>query len=178
MASGAPQSQLQFWTERLRELPPPLPLPTDRPYPRTLTYDGTLQRGRISPALADSIRRLAAAENASPFMLAFTGFQVLLHRYTGATDLVVGTPIANRRSRETARLIGLLLTTVAIRGRVDASVTGREILRQVRTAVLEALENQDAPFDRVVASVSPPRVPGRHPVFQVMLVYQTGGRGP
>jgi amino acid adenylation domain-containing protein len=178
MASVALQSQLRFWTERLQELPPPLPLPTDRPYPRTLTYDGTLQHGRISPALADRIRRLAAAENASPFMLAFTGFLALLHRYTGTTDLVVGTPIANRRSRETARLIGLLLTTVAIRGRVDASVTGREILRQVRTAVLEALENQDAPFDRVVASVSPPRVPGRHPVFQVMLVYQTAAEAP
>ena len=178
MASGVLQSQLQFWKDRLRDLPPPVPLPTDRPYPRRLTYDGRLERGRISAAVADGIRRLAAAENASPFMLTQAAFQALLHRYTGAGDIVVGTPIANRRRRETAGLVGLLLTTVAIRGRVDAGATGREVLRRARTAVLEAIENQDVPFDRVVASVAPPRVAGRHPVFQVMLVYQTAAEAP
>ena len=178
LASGALQPQQRFWTERLRALPPPLSLPTDRVYPSQLTYTGRLQRGHISPALAEGIRRLAAAENASPFMLLQAGLQVLLHRYTGTSDIVVGTPIANRRSRQTAALIGLLLTTVAIRGRVEALSTGREILRQVRTTVLEALENQDVPFDQVVAAAAPPRTPGRHPVFQVMLVYQTAAEAP
>ena len=105
-------------------------------------------------------------------MLLLAAFQILLHRYTGAADIVVGSPVANRRRKETADTIGFFLSTVALRTRLDPDPTAREMLRQVRQTVLDALENQDVSFDRVVEAVKPPRVPGRHPVFQVMFVYQ------
>ncbi|MEO8257698.1 MAG: amino acid adenylation domain-containing protein [Acidobacteriota bacterium] len=170
--SGRIDGQLTFWKRALDGLPGPIPLPTDKPYPAELTDAGRLERWRLSPAVTRSLKALAAAEKVSLFTLLLSTFHILLYRYTGVDDVVVGSPVANRRRRETVDLIGFFLTTVVVRAMLRADLTARDAIRQVGGAVAGAIENQDLPFDRVVRAVAPPRVPGRHPLFQVMFVYQ------
>ncbi|MEP7309042.1 MAG: amino acid adenylation domain-containing protein [Acidobacteriota bacterium] len=170
--SGRVDGQLTFWKRALDGLPGPIPLPTDKPYPTEITDAGRLERWRLSPAVTRSLKALAAAEKVSLFTLLLSGLHILLYRYTGVGDAVVGSPVANRRRRETVDLIGFFLTTVVVRAMLRADLTARDAIRQVGSAVAGAIENQDLPFDRVVRAVAPPRVPGRHPLFQVMFVYQ------
>ena len=178
LESGALDHQLTYWRKRLTALPPAIPLPTDRPFPQSMTGAGRLAFGRVSEAVAAKLAQLAARENTSVFTALLAGFEILLHRYSGLHDIVVGTPIANRRRKETAGLIGFFLSTVALRTRLDENSTARDVLRLTREAVLEAIEHQDVPFDRVVEAVRPERVPGRHPMFQVMFVHQTAAEAP
>jgi amino acid adenylation domain-containing protein len=166
------ERQISYWRTKLANLQDPIPLPTDWPYPATLAHGGRLERWRVTPAVTARLKRLAATENASLFMLLLAAFDILLFRYTGATDIVVGSPVANRRGKDTAGAIGFFLSTVALRTKLNGDSTARGILQSVRETVLEALEHQDVPFDRMVAAVKPPRVSGRLPIFQVMFVYQ------
>ena len=178
LESGALNAQLTYWRNRLAALPPPLPLPTDLPFPTRITHEGRLESGHVSEDIAARLTQFAASQNASVFMALLACFQILLHRYTGTLDIVIGSPIANRRRKETAGLIGFFLSTVALRTRLSGRSTARDVLRLTREAVLEGIEHQDAPFDRVVEAVRPERVPGRHPMFQVMFVHQTEAEAP
>jgi amino acid adenylation domain-containing protein len=170
--------QLQFWQQKLAALPPPLPLPADKPYPDRLTGAGRLEQHHLDRDVTDRVKRLAASAHASPFMLLLTAFQILLHRYSGTDDIIIGTPVANRRRRADADTIGLYLSTVAIRVRLTGNVTTRDALAVTRAEVLAALDHQDVPFDRVVERVVPPHTPGRHPIFQAMFVHQTEAEAP
>ncbi len=170
--------QLQFWQRKLAALPAPIPLPTDKPYPDRLTSAGRLEQHHLDRDVTDRVKRLAASAHASPFMLLLTAFQILLHRYTGTDDIIIGTPVANRRRRADADTIGLFLAAVAIRSRLTGNATTRDLLAATRAEVLAALDHQDLPFDRVVEGVVPPHTPGRHPIFQVMFVHQTEAEAP
>ena len=173
LAAGRFTEQLDYWKRQLSDLPPPIALPVDHPYPPILTTSGQLEFHRLRPGLTKELRKLATGENASLFMVTLLAFQILLWKYTGSTDIIVGSPIANRRRRETAPLIGFFLSTVALRMRFEEDPTVRQALLTTRATTLDAIKHQDLPFNRVVEAVRPPRVSGRHPLCQVMFVHQT-----
>ncbi len=163
--------QLGYWQRVLRDVQP-LELPTDRPRTDELTYAGGHRRIALPDDLCRSLRRLARDQNATLFMVALAAFQVLLQRYTGQSDITVGTPYANRRKTELEQLIGFFVNTLVYRCDVADNPTFRQLLGRVRESVLEADAHQDLPFDLLVERLSPERDLGRNPLFQVMFAVQ------
>ncbi|WP_233583204.1 non-ribosomal peptide synthetase [Corallococcus sp. CA053C] len=161
-------TQLDWWRRQLAGAPHALALPTDRPRPPKRSARGALLPVHLSPALSDAVEALAKREGATPFMVLMAAFQTLLSRYTGQDDVLVGTPIANRRHAETEGLIGFFVNTLVLRAPFDASTSFRKILAEVRANTLGAYEHQDLPFERLVEALQPERDLGRTPLFQAL----------
>jgi amino acid adenylation domain-containing protein len=162
--------EIGYWRQRLAGAPPALALPTDRPRPAELG-DGGGQCTRFLPSrLMSAVTALARAERVTLFAALLATFQALLHRYTGETDLVVGTASACRMLREVEPLIGYFVNTLPLRMTLDDDPTFRELLRQASRVAREALGHQELPFERLVAAIAPERRRDRSPIVQVMLV--------
>jgi len=167
------ERQLAYWRTQLQGYRD-LEVPTDYPRPPVSTYRGGFQSMATAPAIVEGLRRLSQKEGATLFMTLLAAFQVLMMRYSGQDDVVVGTPIANRTHPELEPLIGFFVNTLVIRGRLAGRPTFREFLRTTRETALSAYSNQDLPFERVVEELQPRRDLSRNPIFQVMFVLQTG----
>lgn len=167
------QSQLAYWKNHLADAPPLLLMPTDRPRPTALSFRGNNQIFRLPEPLTAKFRQLARAEDASLFMTLLAAFKVLLYRYSRQTDILVGTPIANRDQCEIEDLIGLFLNTLALRSKVSDQMSFRQLLRSVRETCLDAYTHQDLPFEQLVEELCPQRDPRHTPIFQVAFTLQT-----
>nr|WP_306464213.1 non-ribosomal peptide synthetase [Corallococcus exiguus] len=166
------EAQLAWWTRQLEGAPRALELPTDKPRPAVSTQRGDTLPVHLPLTLSERVEALAKQEGATPFMVLLAAFQTVLHRYAGQDDVLVGTPIANRRHAETEGLIGFFVNTLVLRGTFGARTTFRELLAQVRATTLGAYEHQDVPFERLVESLQTTRDLGRMPLFQVMFALQ------
>ena len=166
------QRQLDFWKRHLEGAPPVLELPTDKPRPAIQTFNGTVARMAIPSEVLQHVRALSKKENATVFMTVLAAFYVLLHRYSGQDDIVVGTPIAGRSRSELENLIGFFVNTLALRARFTPNITFKELLRQVRETTLGAHAHQDLPFEQLVEELQPERNLSHSPIFQVMFVFQ------
>ncbi|NMG36149.1 amino acid adenylation domain-containing protein [Azoarcus sp. TTM-91] len=164
--------QLAYWCQQLPSDPdgdfPILSLPTDHPRAATARYSAARHEFEISPQLTAKLRELASRGNATLFVPLLAGLQILLYRHTGLQDVRIGVPVANRRHAQTQRLVGLFVNTVVLRSLVDPRVSLAETLAAVRQAALEAQENQDLPFERVVEALQPGRSSAASPLFQVV----------
>ncbi|HEX2324174.1 MAG TPA: condensation domain-containing protein, partial [Chloroflexota bacterium] len=178
LRGDALEGQLAYWRAALAGLPEALDLPTDHPYPAQQTFAG----GRESIDLpADLMARLVAAgrrQGATPYMVILAAFQALLGRYSGQTDLAVGTPVAGRPRPELEGLIGFFVNTLVLRADLSANPTVREHLARVREACLGAQAHQDVPFERLVEELRPQRDLSRNPLFQAMFVYEPAPAQP
>ncbi|MFI6099350.1 amino acid adenylation domain-containing protein [Lentzea sp. NPDC051213] len=159
---------LDYWTKQLAGVPPVLELPADHPRPAMMKMRGGAESFAWPAELKDRLDEFCLAERVTPFMVLLTAWNVLLHRYSGADDLVVGTNVANRRA-EIENAIGFYVNTVAIRTAVDPSVSFRSLLHQVRDTTLAAQQHQDLPFERVVEALAPPRSTAHQPVIQTIV---------
>lgn len=171
VAGSAAEQQLAWWTEQLAGAPQLLELPLDRPRPPVQRFRGRLLRSELSPQLARPLRGLSRQNSVTLFMTVLTAFLALLHRYTGQTDICVGTSIANRRSREAESLIGMILNNLVLRTDLSGQPTFRELLHRVRQVTLDAYAHQDLPFDKIVDALKPMRDLSYNPLFQVMLSF-------
>jgi amino acid adenylation domain-containing protein len=171
--------QLAYWREQLAGVPELLELPTDRPRPPVQTYRGATAPVELSPELMERLQALGRSEGATLFMTLLGAFQVLLSKYSGSEDIVVGSPIAGRGRREVEELIGFFVNTLVLRTDLSGDPSFREILRRAREVTLGAYEHQEVPFERLVAELSPARSLSHSPVFQVMFTLQNaeGGGG-
>lgn len=172
LRSGEEERQSAFWRRALLNPPPPIPLPTDWPYPSKISDEGSLIHAQLPLSIVAPLRKLAAGQNTSLYATLLTGFAVLLGRYAQTQVVLISSPVANRRKQETASLIGFFLNTLVIRHDFSTDPTCLEAIGRARTAVLDALDNQDLPTDKIVEAVRPERVQGRHPLFQTMFVFQ------
>ncbi|MDY7229483.1 non-ribosomal peptide synthase/polyketide synthase [Hyalangium rubrum] len=167
------ERQLGYWKQRLTGATPFLALPTDHPRPPVQSFRGATHQGLLLPAdTAEALRNLCRRESATPFMALMAAFQVLLHRYTGETDIVVGTDIANRNHSGTEGLIGFFVNQLVMRGDLSGEPTFRTLLAQARKMSLEAYAHQDLPFEELVKALNPERNLGYSPIFQVKLILQ------
>jgi amino acid adenylation domain-containing protein len=171
------ESQLAYWKQQLAGSPSVLELPTDRPRPAAQTYHGTTYSFMLSPALSESLKALSQQEGVTLFMTLLAAFKVLLYRYTGQRDLVVGTPIANRNRVELEGLIGFFVNTLVLRTEVSGALRFREVLSRVREVCLGAYAHQDLPFEKLVEVLHPERDMSHNPLFQVMFVLQNSLMG-
>ncbi|MCS6297130.1 MAG: amino acid adenylation domain-containing protein [Nitrospira sp.] len=166
------ERELTFWTDVLGGELPVLDLPTDRPRPAVQTSRGAIITSTIGPGLAADLKTLSRQTGATLYMTLLSAFFMLLARETEQSDLIVGTPIANRTRKETEALIGFFVNTLAIRTRVSQEATLSEVITAVREACLEAYAHQDLPFEKLVDVLHPSRDVSRSPIFQVMFDLQ------
>ncbi len=167
---------LDHWRSRLDGAPPVLTLPTDFPRPPVETRRGAAERFDVPAELADALRAFAKRERVSLFMTLLSGFAVLLSRTARQEDLVIGCPVAGRSRPETEPLIGLFAGTLVLRTSLAGDPTVRELLGRVRDVVLEAIDHQELPLEKLVSELSPERSLARSPLFQTMFALQNGPR--
>lgn len=151
---------------------PLLNLPTDRPRPTVQTANGGAVGFQTSHDLAQRLRNLAQSERVTVFSLLLASFYVLLHRYTGQSDLVVGSPTTGRSRPEFERIVGYFANPLVLRADLSGNPTFRQFLDRISSMVLCALDHQDYPFERLVERAHPQRDPSYPPVFQAMFVWE------
>jgi amino acid adenylation domain-containing protein len=172
------EQQLQYWKQQLGSGPAVLELPGDRPRPAVQTYSGADFPFAFSPALSQSLKVLARAEGATLFMVLLAGFKVLLHRYTGQQEIIVGSPISNRQRKELEGLIGFFVNTLPVRTIVSGDLPFREVVHRVREAALGAFAHQDIPFEYLVEQFHPDRNLSHSPIVQVIFNFEAAARKP
>ncbi|HEV2147026.1 MAG TPA: amino acid adenylation domain-containing protein [Longimicrobiaceae bacterium] len=173
------QRKIGFWRERLAGAPALLELPTDRPRPAAVS-DAGARAALVVPAETTALlRALSRREGVTPFMALLAGWQLLLARYSGQQDVVVGSPIAGRNHLETEGLIGFFVNTLVLRADVSGGQDFRGLLRQVRETTLESYQHQEVPFEKLVEELGVERSLAHTPLFQVLFVLQNHVRsGP
>ncbi len=169
--------QLAYWKQELSGAPPSLELPTDRSRPPIESFRGAQQAIVLPKELLESLRKLSRAEGATLYMTLLAAFAVLLSRYSGQQDVVVGTPIAGRNRAEIEKLIGFFVNTLVMRTDLSDDPSFGELLDRVRETAMGAYAHQDLPFEKLVEELRPDRDLSRNPLFQVMLVLQNQPTG-
>jgi amino acid adenylation domain-containing protein len=168
LAGEVLETHWQYWRRQLGGTLPVLELPTDRVRPPVQSFRGASRTLDLPAGLVESLNALALREGVTLFMSLLAAFKVMLHRYTGQADIIVGSPIANRNRLETEGLIGFFVNTLALRTDLSGAPSFRDLLKRVRTVALEAYAHQDMPFEQLVEQLQPERSMNRHPLFQVM----------
>ncbi|PVD03261.1 non-ribosomal peptide synthetase, partial [Streptomyces sp. CS014] len=164
--------RLAVWRERLAGIPDVLELPIDRPRPAVQSLDGATVEVRVPADLTRVLRDIGRDENATLFMTLLSAFAVLLSRFSGQSDVVVGTPVAGRGPAELEGLVGFFVNTLVLRCDVSGDPEFGELLERVREVALEAYAYQDLPFERLVDELAPDRSLSHSPLFQVMFSLQ------
>lgn len=159
--------QLDYWKKKLGGMLNVLQLPTDYPRARVQSFRGENQPFSLSEDLTKKLKILSQQENITLFTTLLAAFKVLLYRYTGQEDIIVGSPIANRNRPEAEGLIGFFVNTLILRNHLWGNLTFRNLLHQVRETTLEAYEHQDVPFEKLVEELQPERDLSYSPLFQV-----------
>ncbi len=169
------EAQLAYWKKQLDGVEP-LRLPTDRRRSATSTYPGAKQSLTLAKELSDGLKALSRQQGATLFMTLLAAFQTLLNRYTGQTDIAVGTPIAGRTRLEVEKLIGFFVNTLVLRTDCSNDPTFRELLERVKQKAVDAYAHQEVPFEKIVEELQPERNFGSLPLFQVMFQLQNAPR--
>jgi hypothetical protein len=163
---------LDRWQARLDGAPPALEIPGDRPRPSWPSFRGAMEPFAVPTPAVAALRALARSRGATLHMALLAGFQVLLGRVAATEDVVVGGTTAGRPRAELEDLIGLFVNQVALRTDLSGDPSFVEVLDRVRRTALDAFDDQDTPFDKVVERLNPRRDPSRSPVVQVAFEYQ------
>ncbi|HEX6862104.1 MAG TPA: condensation domain-containing protein, partial [Thermoanaerobaculia bacterium] len=170
-------AQLDFWKRELAGAPTLLELPTDRPRPAAQSSRGAIVPFTLPDNAAAAVRTLARQAEATPFMVLLAAFQTLLLRWSGADDVVVGSPVANRNRVEIEDLIGFFVNTLVFRLRPRTGDGFLAALERLRAVVIASHEHQDLPFELLVDALAVPRSLAHAPLFQVMLTLQNAPMG-
>ncbi|EDN72431.1 Non-ribosomal peptide synthetase [Beggiatoa sp. SS] len=171
------ETQINYWQQQLAGIPALLELPTDRPRPPVQSFKGHAQCFEINQALSSQLKQLAQKQGATLFMTLLSAYVILLHRYSGQEDIVVGSPIANRNRSEIESLIGFFVNTLVLRTQLSDKPHFIDLLNQVREMSLEAYDHQDMPFETLVEIIQPQRSLNHSPLFPVMFVPSECAKG-
>ncbi|MGA7893825.1 MAG: amino acid adenylation domain-containing protein, partial [Candidatus Sulfotelmatobacter sp.] len=176
MAEGEFVDGLEYWKKELEDLSE-LDLPSDHPRPAVQSFRGTVERWEMSKEASAALRKVSQDQGVTLFMTLLAGFQILLARYSGQRDIVVGSPIANRVQPELETLIGFFVNTLVLRGNVKGDLTVGALLQRTREVCLGAYAHQSVPFEHLVDELQPERDSSRSPLFQVMFALQNAPAG-
>ncbi len=177
-ADDALAEQLAYWKKQLQDISPILELPTDRPRPAVQTYRGAHYSMVFPEPLSEALKALSQGEGVTLFMTLLTAFKMLLCRYTRQTDIVVGTPVANRNRTEIEELIGFFVNTIVLRSDLSGDLSFRELLARVNQGTLDAFAHEDMPLGKLVEELQPDRDLSYNPLFQVMFALQNAPNQP
>jgi amino acid adenylation domain-containing protein/non-ribosomal peptide synthase protein (TIGR01720 family) len=166
------EEQLRFWRDYLRDAPPVLALPTDRPRPAAQTFQGRRLPMALPPEVVRGLKPFNERRGVTSFMTLLAILDVLLQRWSGLDDIVVGSPVVTRPQPETHPLIGFFINTAVLRTRMEGDPTFEELLVRVRDSTLASLAHQDFPFERLTEVLEVPRDASYPPLVQVSYVLQ------
>ncbi|QOV99885.1 non-ribosomal peptide synthetase [Rhodococcus pyridinivorans] len=169
--AGRVDTQIDYWTDALAQLPDEIVLPTDRPRPARPTGAAGNITATIPADVAARLRAVADARGGTMFMALHAATAALLARLGAGDDIVVGTPVSGRSDTALDELVGFFVNTLVLRTDVSGDPTFTELVDRVREADLAAMAHQEVPFQQLVERLAPPRVEGRNPLFQVMVSY-------
>lgn len=172
LRGGILEKQLAYWRKQLDGAPPVLELPTDHARPASQTFRGACESVKISPALSEKLNVLGQSGGFTQYMILLAVFQALIHRYTGQEDIVIGSPVAGRTRASVEKVIGLFVNMLALRTKVDGNPSFYELLHRTQATVLEALAQQEVPFEKLVEELQPERSASHSPLVQVMFALQ------
>jgi amino acid adenylation domain-containing protein len=172
------EKQLNYWKKQLADAPALLELPTDYPRPAIQRFQGQTASLQLSPQLTEQLKNLSQQAESTLFMTLLAAFATLLSRYSGQSDLVIGSPIANRTHRQIESLIGFFVNTLALRIDLNDNPRFEELLRRVKQVALDAYAHQDIPFEKLVEELQPERNLSHSPLFQVMFALQNAPMEP
>ncbi len=161
------EEQLKYWRAKLAGAPASLELPTDRPRPEVLSYRGAHHTFTLPPELSARLAALSRERGVTLYMTLLAVFNLLLHRYTGQEDMVVGTAIAGRNQPGVENLIGFFINTLALRTNLSGAPKFTDLLGQLKETALGAYAHQDVPFDKLVEELQPQRSLNRWFIVQV-----------
>ncbi|MFE6864761.1 amino acid adenylation domain-containing protein [Nocardia sp. NPDC057668] len=164
--------QLDYWSNTLAGLPDHLEIPTDRTRPARASYRAAECTARLDADLTAAIESRARAQRATPFMVVHAALAALLSRLSTSADIAIGTPVAGRGRPELDDLVGMFVNTLVLRTEIRPDEPFADLLDRTRDADLAAFDNADVPFERLVDLLSPARSAARHPLIQIMLIYQ------
>ncbi|ASS75398.1 hypothetical protein CIG75_10620 [Tumebacillus algifaecis] len=172
MRGEALKKQEAFWLQQFEGEVPVLDLATDYPRPSVYSFDGDRIAFSMNGELASRLKKLAVDEGATLYMALLALLNVLLHKYSGQEDIVIGSPVAGRNHSDLDRVIGMFVNTLALRNKPEAEKTFRQFLADVKHNALEAFENQDFPLEDLVEKLDLQRDMSRNPLFDVMFSLQ------
>jgi len=164
--------QVEYWRNQLKGAPAVLELPADHPRTFAGSHKGAMEISWLSPELSQDLKLFSRQEDVTVFMTLLAVFQMLLSRYSGQEQIVIGTDVANRTTLEAESLIGFFVNLLAMRTDLSGNPTFRELLQRVRTTALGAYAHQDMPFDKLVEDLQPERKASHNPLVQVLFVMQ------
>ncbi|WP_033189891.1 non-ribosomal peptide synthetase [Rhodococcoides fascians] len=167
--------QERFWIGALADSPVQLDLPSDRRRPAVASGRGANYSAFVDAEMRRRVETLASGRGATPFMVVHAALSVLLAKLSGTSDIVVGTPVAGRGEQVLDELVGMFVNTLVLRADVQDRRSFTELLNSVRDTDLDAFAHADVPFERLVEVLDPARSQARHPLFQVLLVFQNVG---
>ena len=166
-AEGSFARSLDFWKRKLEGAPALIELPTDCPRPTAQSFRGQRMLRGISGELLGRLKDLARREGSTLFVVLLSAWQVLLHRYSGQDDILVGSAAANRSMPELESIVGCLANTIVLRGRMDGNPSFKDYMGSATATVFDALDHQALPFDHLVEALNPARSTSHSPIFQV-----------
>ncbi|MGF7047827.1 fengycin family lipopeptide synthetase D [Paenibacillus sp. DS2015] len=169
------KQQEAYWLKQLWGELPVLNMPTDYPRPTLQSFEGGRVRIELERELTDELRQICAREGVTLSMVLLAAYQVLLAKYSGQEDVIVGVPIAGRPHADLSDMLGMFVNTLAMRSRPEGDKTFMDFLREVKENALQAYVHQDYPFEKVVEQLQLPRDLSRNPVFDVLFVMQNTG---
>jgi acyl carrier protein len=172
LEGGALEEGLKYWKEELEGIPEELQLPRDRARPAVQTFGAELCQVVLPVELTAGLKRVSRENQATLYMTLLAGFAVLMSRYSGQDDIVVGSPIANREESQLEEMIGFFVNTLVMRVRVKGEMSFRELLGEVRRMALDGYQYQEIPFERLVEELQPERSLNRAPINQVVFALQ------
>lgn len=168
--------KLTYWKQQLAGPLPILEFPTDFPRPPHQTWEGGLVEQELARVLSNGLEELASSSDTTLFVVLMAAWNVLLYRYTGQNDILVGTVVAGRNHPAVEIMIGCFVNTVVLRTRITEGQTFLELVEAVNENVIAAQENEAVPFEQVVAAVQHERDPSRSPIVQVLFTHQNTPR--
>ncbi|PZT52935.1 non-ribosomal peptide synthetase, partial [Paenibacillus silvae] len=166
------QPQKAYWLEQLSGELPILDLPTDFPRPAVQSFDGRTVRFHIGKERTEKLKELAARTGTTLYMVLLSAYSILMHKYSGQEDLIIGTPIAGRTQEEVQPIVGMFINTLAIRSRPERSKPYLSYLEEIKNITLGAFEHQNYLFEELVESLKIPRATGRNPLFDTFFSLQ------
>ncbi|MDB9373597.1 non-ribosomal peptide synthetase [Nodularia sphaerocarpa] len=172
LQEGGLQTQINYWTQQLADAPPLLELPTDRPRPSVQTFRGWCFSFQLDAKLTAALKELSRKSGTTLFMTLMAAYATLLCRYSGQSDILLGTPNASRNRQDIEGLIGFFVNTLVMRTRLEGNPSFSELLMQVRSVCMDAYANQDVPFEQIVEALQIERSLSHSPLFQVMFALQ------
>ncbi len=166
------KEQEQYWVDRFKKGIPALNLPYDFQRPVVQSFEGSRTSLKLDPELYDGLKKIASASGATMYMVLLSAYNILLHKYSGQDDIIIGSPIAGRNHIELQNALGMFINTLAMRNDIVPCESFKSFLERVRQNTLKAYENKEYPFEELVSKMNLRKDLSRNPLFDAMLILQ------